>query len=118
MTEQPQPAAGMRGLARVFRATPRTGAKQELIAKFEISSADLVKSKLGLLAYSIYEPADRDNAGVIFESVWRDLEDVKRAFGEHWREPHLPDGYAAIIDRCSVEHYEVRSNCLGQTKLK
>ena len=100
----------MSELARVFRATPKSGATEELLRRFETSSAELVKSKQGIIGYRIYKSADDGSSReVIFESLWKDLNSIRQAFGPTWRESFLPEGYRELIDTCSVAHYEVRS---------
>jgi len=46
----------------------------------------------------------------LFESVWRDLDAVKAAFGEAWQQSHLPEGYAALLTADSVQHFLVSEN--------
>ena len=44
---------------------------------------------------------------VVFESVWRDLDAVKVAFGDAWQQSHLPEGYSALMTAYSVHHFLV-----------
>ena len=44
---------------------------------------------------------------VVFESIWRDLDAVKVAFGDAWQQSHLPEGYSALITAYSVHHFLV-----------
>jgi hypothetical protein len=44
---------------------------------------------------------------VVFESVWRDLDAVKEAFGDGWQQSHLPEGYFALMTTYSVDHFLV-----------
>jgi quinol monooxygenase YgiN len=98
---------GSRPIARVFRATAAPGCRDELLRRFRSSSAALVNSKSGCLGYRILEPADAAAPEVVFESIWQDLDAVKAAFGDAWRESYLPEGYAALITACSVHHFLV-----------
>ena len=75
-----------RPIARVFRATAAPGCRDELLQKFHSSSAALVNSKVGCLKYRILEPIDASAPEVVFESIWRDLDAVKVAFGDAWQE--------------------------------
>jgi quinol monooxygenase YgiN len=99
-----------RPIARVFRATAAPGCRDELLKRFHSSSAALVNSKVGCLKYRILEPADASAPEVVFESVWRDLDAVKVAFGDAWQQSHLPEGYPALMTAYSVHHFLVSEN--------
>ena len=86
-----------RPIARVFRATAAPGCRDELLQKFHSSSAALVNSKKGCLKFRILEPADASALEVVFESVWRDLDAVKEAFGDGWQQSYLPEGYSVLM---------------------
>ena len=94
-----------RPIARIFRATAAPGCRDELLRRFHSSSAALVNGKVGCLGYRVLEPIDASAPGVVFESIWRDLDAVKLAFGDEWQKSYLPDGYAALITACSVQHF-------------
>ena len=96
-----------RPIARVFRATAAPGCRDELLQRFHSSSAALVNSKVGCLKYRILEPIDALAPEVVFESVWRDLDAVKVAFGDAWQQSHLPEGYSALMTAYSVRHFLV-----------
>ena len=96
-----------RPIARVFRATAAPGCRDELLQRFHSSSAALVSSKVGCLKYRILEPVDALAPEVVFESIWRDLDAVKVAFGDAWRQSHLPEGYSALMTAYSVHHFLV-----------
>jgi len=100
-------ATSARPIARVFRATAAPGCRDELLQRFHSSSAALVNSKPGCLGYRILEPVDPAAPDVVFESIWRDLDAVKAAFGDTWQESYLPEGYAALLSACSVHHFLV-----------
>jgi len=96
-----------RPIARVFRATAAPGCRDELLRRFHSSSADLVNSKAGCLGYRILDPVDASAPEVVFESIWQDLDAVKEAFGDAWRESYLPASYAALMTAYSVQHFFV-----------
>jgi quinol monooxygenase YgiN len=75
-----------RPIARVFRATAAPGCRDEPLQRFHSSSAALVNSKVGCLKYRILEPVDALAPEVVFESIWRDLDAVKVAFGDAWQQ--------------------------------
>jgi quinol monooxygenase YgiN len=95
-----------RPIARVFRATAAPGCRDELLQRFHSSSAALVNSKVGCLKYRILEPVDALAPEVVFESIWRDLDAVKVAFGDAWQQSHLPEGYSILMTACSVHHFD------------
>jgi quinol monooxygenase YgiN len=96
-----------RPIARVFRATAAPGRRDELVQRFHSSSAALVRSKGGCLKYRILEPIDASAPEVVFESIWRDLDAVKVAFGDAWQQSHLPEGYSTLMTAYSVHHFLV-----------
>src|SRR5215469_5496190 len=96
-----------RRIARVFRATAAPGCRDELLRRFRSSSAALVDGKAGCLGYRILEPIDASALDVVFESIWQDLDAVKGAFGDAWQQSYLPEGYAALMTACSVDHFLV-----------
>jgi len=103
-----------RPIARVFRATAAPGSRDELLQRFHSSSAALVNSKTGCLKYRILEPVDASAPEVVFESIWRDLDAVKTAFGDAWQQSHLPEGYSALMTAYSVHHFLVSESSTSQ----
>src|SRR6516164_2444892 len=65
-----------RPIARVFRATAAPGCRDELLQRFHSSSAALVNSKVGCPKYPILEPVDASAPELVFESIWRDLDET------------------------------------------
>ena len=96
-----------RPIARVFQATAAPGCRDELLRRFHSSSAALVNSKAGCLGYRILEPVDASVPEVVFESIWRDLDAVKVAFGDTWQKSHVPEGYSALMTAYEVHHFLV-----------
>jgi hypothetical protein len=96
-----------RPIARVFRAIAAPGCRDELLQRFHSSSATLVNSKEGCIKYRILEPVDAAAPEVVFESIGRDLDAVKVAFGDAWQQSHLPEGYSALMTAYSVHHFLV-----------
>ena len=95
-----------RPIARVFRATAAPGCRDELLQRFHSSSAAFVNGKVGCLKYRLLEPIDAFAPEVVFESVWRDLDAVKVAFGDAWQQSHLPE-HSALMTAYSVHHFLV-----------
>jgi quinol monooxygenase YgiN len=104
-----------RPIARVFRAIAAPGCRDELLRRFHSSSAALVNSKAGCLKYRILEPVDALAPEVVFESVWRDLDAVRVAFGDAWQQSHLPEGYSTLMTAHSVHHFFVSESLTTST---
>jgi len=102
-----------RPIARVFRATAAPGRRDELLKRFHASSAALVNSKVGCLKYRILEPVDALAPELVFESIWRDLDAVKVAFGDAWQQSYLPEGYSVLMTAYSVHHFFVSESSTG-----
>ena len=47
---------------------------------------------------------------VVFESIWRDLDAVKVAFGDAWQQSQLPEGYSVLMTAYSVHHFFVNES--------
>jgi hypothetical protein len=103
-------------IARVFRATAAPGCRDELLQRFHSSSAALVNSKVGCFTkYRILEPVEALAAEAVFESIWRDFDAVKVAFGDAWQQSHLPEGYSALMTAYSVHHFFVSESSTKST---
>jgi len=72
-------------------------------------------SKVGCLKYRILEPVDALAPEIVFESVWRDLDAVKLAFGDAWQQSQLPEGYSALMTTYSVHHFFVGESSTTST---
>ena len=66
-----------------------------------------VNSKTGCIGYRILEPIDASAPEVVFESIWKDLDAVKVAFGAAWEQSYLPEGYSVLLAAYSVYHFLV-----------
>ena len=100
----------IRNSSRAFRATAAPGCRDELLQRFHTSSAALVNSKVGCLKYRVLEPVDALAPEVVFESIWRDLDAVKVAFGDAWQQSQLPEGYSVLMTAYSVHHFFVNES--------
>ena len=94
-------------ILRVFEVKPRTGCESALEEKLSTASIGVVRGKPGNLGYYFGRNIADGDGVLVFTSVWEDIESVKANFGDDWRESYLPPGYAALIDECSVTHFEV-----------
>ena len=92
---------------RVFQVQTKPGCTAELIAKFEVTSAQVVRGHPGNLGYFFGHGVEADENYVVFTSIWRDLDAVKERFGDKWQESFLPPGYEDLIEECSIRHIDV-----------
>lgn len=94
-------------ILRVFQVQTKPGRAAELLAKFGVTSAEVVQGQRGNLGYFFGQGVGSDEDYVVFTSVWRDLGAVQARFGETWRESFLPPGYEDLIKECSIRHIDV-----------
>lgn len=105
-------------IARVFRARAKPGKEKELAEKLSRTSPTVVKDKPGFLGYLAGGPAKSDSRDFFFITMWRDFLALKEVFGDSWRDSHLPRGYAEIIEKHSIEHYEFTDQLLNPLSSK
>ena len=94
-------------ILRLFQVRTKPGRATELIEKFGVTSAEVVRGHPGNQGYFFGHGVGLDKDYVVFTSVWRDLEAVKARFGDAWRESFLPSGYEGLIAECSIRHIDV-----------
>ncbi len=94
-------------LVRIFKARARPGRERELADKLSTTSAALVRDNAGLVTYLAGGPSQAGDRDFVFITIWRDFNAMKEFFGAEWPRSLLPPGYAALIEHCSVEHYEL-----------
>ena len=93
-------------ILRVFEVRAKPGSAELLKQKLSDTSVSVVNGKPGNLGYFFGQNLSSDENDLVFISVWKDLESIKSLFGEEWEESFLPEGYAEIIDSCSLKHIE------------
>ena len=104
MTDEPS----KRGpILRLFQVRAKPGCAAELVRKFGVTSADVVRGHPGNLGYFFGQGAEADEDYVVFTSVWSDLDAVKARFGDTWTESFLPPGYEDLIEEHSIRHIDV-----------
>lgn len=96
-------------ILRLFQVQARDGKAEELLAKFATTSADVVRQEPGNEGYFFGRGVAGDDGTVVFASLWKDLDAVKKRFGEDWQKSYLPSGYEAMIEECSVRHIDLSS---------
>ena len=100
-----QPTSG--AILRLFQVRARPGCAAELIRKFRVTSAEVVRGYPGNLGYFFGHGVDADDDYVVFTSVWSSLDAVKARFGDTWMESFLPSGYEDLIEEHSIRHIDV-----------
>ncbi|WP_152612013.1 antibiotic biosynthesis monooxygenase [Ruegeria sp. ANG-S4] len=94
-------------ILRLFQVQTKPGRAGELIAKFGVTSAEVVHGHPGNLGYFFGHGVGMDDDYVVFTSVWRDIKAVQARFGETWQVSFLPPGYEELIEECSIRHIDV-----------
>lgn len=94
-------------ILRIFKARAKNGCKQALAEKLASTSAPLVRNQPGLLGFFASGPANDADRDFVFATIWQDADALKVFFGQDWRVSLLPQGYAELIELCSVEHYHL-----------
>ena len=92
---------------RMFEAHMKPGCAEKLLQNFATTSAEVVRSEPGNRGYILGRCVQGDENTVMFISVWNDLAAVKERFGDDWQVSYLPEGYADLIEKCSVRHFDM-----------
>ncbi|MDJ0779207.1 MAG: hypothetical protein QNJ85_15160 [Gammaproteobacteria bacterium] len=95
-----------KAILRIFEVRARAGCAGLLKQKLSDTSVAVVDGKPGNLGYFFGSNLSADENELVFISVWQDLESIKLRFGDTWQESFLPEGYAEIIESCSIRHVE------------
>lgn len=103
-------------IMRLFHVKAKNGCVENLLKKFDTTSADVVKNEPGNRGYFFGSGVSVNDNVVIFASFWSNIEAVKKRFGEDWQKSFLPYGYENLIEECCVEHIEVGSNWYVELK--
>ena len=94
-------------ILRLFEVKAKAGCVEELLARFATTSAQVVQGEPGNEGYFFGREITAEAETVLFASVWRDLDAVKARFGDDWASSFMPEGYAALIETCSVRHVDL-----------
>jgi quinol monooxygenase YgiN len=92
---------------RLFEVRAKPDCADELLQKFAITSAEVVRGKPGNEGYFYGQSVECDGGVVVFASMWKDMNAVKHKFGTDWQSSYLPPGYDDLIDECSVRHFNL-----------
>ena len=96
-------------IMRLFHVHAKKGCAQELLEKFETTSADVVRNEPGNRGYFFGQDITIEDDVLVFASFWADLDAVKQRFGADWQKSFLPEGYEDLIEDCSVTHFNIGS---------
>lgn len=92
---------------RVFEARTKPDCAKKLLEKFATTSAQVVSGEKGNGGYFFGRCIEGDGNTVLFVSVWKDLAAIQARFGDEWQSSYIPDGYADLIEDCSVRHFDL-----------
>ena len=93
-----------KSILRVFEVRAKSGKAELLKQKLSDTSVSVVKGEPGNLGYFFGSHISSEKPDLVFISVWKDLESIKRRFGKDWEKSFLPEGYEEIIESCSIKH--------------
>lgn len=99
--------SGRGPIMRLFQVRARKGCVEDLLRKFDTTSADVVRDEPGNEGYFFGDSVSAEDDVVVFASFWTDLEAVKTRFGADWEESFLPPGYAELIEEHTLLHIDV-----------
>ena len=94
-------------LLRVFEVRTKPGCADQLLQKFATTSSKVVQGQPGNKGYFYGKCVQGGDNVVLFVSVWKDLDAVKKRFGTDWQCSYLPAGYEDLIEDCSIRHFDV-----------
>ena len=94
-------------LLRVFEVRTKPGCAARLLDSFATTSAAVVRGQPGNLGHFFGRCVQGGDDVVVFVSIWQDLDAVKTRFGPDWQHSYLPEGYEALIEDCSVRHFDM-----------
>jgi heme-degrading monooxygenase HmoA len=78
-------------ILRVFEARAKPGCADSLAEKFATTSVDVVRNQPGNQGHFSGKSVSDEDV-LLFVSVWRDLNAVKRRFGDDWESSFLRPG--------------------------
>ncbi len=96
-----------KSILRVFEVRAKPGKSAILKQKLSETSVSVVDGEPGNLGYFFGDNLSSDGSDLVFISVWKDMQAVKTRFGAQWQASHLPEGYEALIESCSIKHIEI-----------
>ena len=95
---------------RVFEARVIPGCAPQLSHNFATTSGDVVAGQPGNQSHFVGQRVTDDGEVLVFVSVWESLDAIRSRFGDEWENSHLPAGYEALIEECSVKHIALESD--------
>ena len=92
---------------RIFEVRTKPTCADKLLGNFATASAQVVVGEPGNKGYCFGRCIEGEGDVLFFISVWQDLAAVRARFGADWQVSHLPEGYADMIEDCSVRHVDL-----------
>ena len=92
---------------RIFEVRTKPNCADLLLRNFATTSAQVVTGEPGNHGYFFGRCVEGDENTIMFVSVWKELAAIKQRFGDDWQVSYMPDGYAELIEECSVRHFEL-----------
>jgi quinol monooxygenase YgiN len=92
---------------RMFEVRAKPNCADTLLKNFATTSAEVVSGEPGNHGYCFGRCVESDGDVLVFVSVWKDLAAIRSKFGEAWQDSFMPDGYAELIEECSVRHIDL-----------
>ena len=103
-----------KSILRIFEVRAKPGKAPLLKQKLSDTSISVVDGKPGNLGYFFGENISSDENDLVFISVWKDMASIKSLFGKDWQASFLPEGYAELIESCSIQHIEFEGNLVSE----
>ena len=92
---------------RIFEVRAKPNCAGTLLENFATTSAKVVSGEPGNTGYFFGRCVAGEDDVILFVSVWESLAAVQARFGEDWRVSYMPDGYADLIEECSLRHFDM-----------
>ncbi|MBC7152765.1 MAG: antibiotic biosynthesis monooxygenase [Rhizobium sp.] len=99
--------SGKGPIMRLFAVRIREGYADTLMRKFATTSADVVRNEPGNAGYFFGQGVATDTDRLMFASLWKDMDAIRRRFGDDWQKSFLPEGYEDMIEEHSIRHIDL-----------
>ncbi len=93
-------------IVRIFRVRIQHGKLDEWQQKVEEHSIPWMRRQDGLIAFYPGKPMDEESHEYSMISVWEDVESIRRAVGEDWRQAVLLADEANLVEAVEMHHYQ------------
>lgn len=93
-------------IVRVFRVRVRDGHQDEWRRKVEQHSIPWMRQQDGCIAFYPGAPMGDASSEFSMMSIWKDVDSIRRAVGEDWRQAVLLADEADLVEWVEMHHYE------------